>query len=618
MQSTIPAPHIYTVPERRSSADFIVLWFLIVVMIGVGLFAGWQFWHTDRIFTGVTVAGAPVGGMTRARAVDHLQQKLTPYPFPPVRVEYEGKQWILSSAQIAPQVDLMAAVNESYLVGRSEGGFSWITSQFQALLGLRNIQPVMRFDEGLVRQQVNQIAAEVQQPGRAAMQVGTLSLPAQAGVEVDVDTATRLVFNALEGQQVATISLPTQAVQPPDAAPVSPISSGQQVAWQPITLRHAESGLMMALDGATLAKVAPTADAAQLDEAALRAVVEGWAAQIAIPAQDARLRFNTATAQVEVIHASVVGRRLNVDETIEIIRQALATHQTQSPLPVEAVAPVVDSNRIAEMGIRELVASGSSYFKGSSQARMRNIEVATDKFVGVVIPPGGIFSFNKLVETVSAANGFEDSAIIWGDQTMVGVGGGVCQVSTTVFRAAMNAGFPIVERYNHGYVVSWYGAPGMDATIFTPTVDFKFRNDTKAYLLVQPSTDTINGVNTFNFYGTKPSRQVTISDPIITDVKDPGAPVYRVDESLAPGQKRQVEYAQRGMTVTVERTVTENGQTRVDKIISKYQPWNAVFLVGPGTDVAPAPTPAPPAPETSSAAPVEGAPETPSQEGASD
>jgi vancomycin resistance protein YoaR len=313
-----------------------------------------------------------------------------------------------------------------------------------------------------------------------------------------------------------------------------------------------------------------------------------------------------------------VGRRLNVDETIEIIRQALATHQTQSPLPVEAVAPVVDSNRIAEMGIRELVASGSSYFKGSSQARMRNIEVATDKFVGVVIPPGGIFSFNKLVETVSAANGFEDSAIIWGDQTMVGVGGGVCQVSTTVFRAAMNAGFPIVERYNHGYVVSWYGAPGMDATIFTPTVDFKFRNDTKAYLLVQPSTDTINGVNTFNFYGTKPSRQVTISDPIITDVKDPGAPVYRVDESLAPGQKRQVEYAQRGMTVTVERTVTENGQTRVDKIISKYQPWNAVFLVGPGTDVAPAPTPAPPAPETSSAAPVEGAPETPSQEGASD
>jgi vancomycin resistance protein YoaR len=274
-----------------------------------------------------------------------------------------------------------------------------------------------------------------------------------------------------------------------------------------------------------------------------------------------------------------------VEVTLENIRQALATNQSQAPLPVESVAPAVDSNRIAEMGIRELVASGSSYFKGSSLARMRNIEVATEKFEGVVIPPGGIFSFNKLVETVSAANGFEDSAIIWGDQTMIGVGGGVCQVSTTVFRAALNAGFPIVERYNHGYVVSWYGAPGMDATIYTPSVDFKFRNDTNAYLLVQPSTDTINGVNTFNFYGTKPNRQVTIGEPVITDVKEPGAPVYRVDESLSTGQKRQVEYAQRGMTVTVERTVSENGQTRVDKIVSKYQPWNAVFLVGPGTDV---------------------------------
>ena len=94
-----------------------------------------------------------------------------------------------------------------------------------------------------------------------------------------------------------------------------------------------------------------------------------------------------------------------------------------------------------------------------------------------------MFSFNENVEDVTAANGFEDSLIIWGDRTAVGVGGGVCQVSTTVFRAAYEAGLPILERYNHGYVVSWYGEPGLDATIYTPSVDFKFRNDTGAYLL---------------------------------------------------------------------------------------------------------------------------------------
>jgi len=585
MQTTIPAPRFHTVAERRTSADFAVLWLIIVAMIGVGLFAGWQFWHTDRIFTGVSVDGVPVGGMTRARAMEQLQARLTPYPFAPVRLEYEGKQWILSSAQITPRVEFMASVNEAYLVGRNDRGFAKVRSQWQALLGERNIQPLVRFDEDLVRRQIGQIAAEVRQPGRAAMQIGSVAIPAQTGVDVDVDTTARLVLDALERRQAATIALSTRPVQPPDAVTASPNAGGPQVVRQPITLRHDASGLMMALDAPMLAKIAPSADASLLDEGTLRDVVAGWAAQIAIPAQDARLRFNTATAQVEVVQPSLMGRRLNVEATLENIRQALATNQSQAPLPVESVAPAVDSNRIAEMGIRELVASGSSYFKGSSLARMRNIEVATEKFEGVVIPPGGIFSFNKLVETVSAANGFEDSAIIWGDQTMVGVGGGVCQVSTTVFRAALNAGFPIVERYNHGYVVSWYGAPGMDATIYTPSVDFKFRNDTNAYLLVQPSTDTINGVNTFNFYGTKPNRQVTIGEPVITDVKEPGAPVYRVDESLSTGQKRQVEYAQRGMTVTVERTVSENGQTRVDKIVSKYQPWNAVFLVGPGTDV---------------------------------
>lgn len=237
------------------------------------------------------------------------------------------------------------------------------------------------------------------------------------------------------------------------------------------------------------------------------------------------------------------------------------------------------------MGIRELVASGTTYFAGSSAARVRNIEVAAAQFEGVVIPPGKLFSFNQLVEDVSSANGFEDSLIIWGDQTAVGVGGGVCQVSTTVFRAAYEAGLPIVERYNHGYVVSWYGEPGLDATIYTPTVDFKFRNDTSAYLLVDPVVDSVNGVITFNLYGTKPDRVVKIAEPAVSDIVEPEPAIYKVDEDLAPGQQEQVEWQKEGKTVEVTRTIIENGESRTDTITSKYQPWQAVYLVGPGTQV---------------------------------
>ena len=223
--------------------------------------------------------------------------------------------------------------------------------------------------------------------------------------------------------------------------------------------------------------------------------LEMLAEQFDVPARDARLRFNPATGGITVLRSSQTGRALDIDATVAGIEGALVAGQETRQLVIAEVAPAVDMNRIAEMGIRELVASGTTYFAGSSAARVRNIEVAAEKFDGVVIPPGESFSFNQHVEDVTGANGFEDSLIIWGDRTAVGVGGGVCQVSTTIFRAAYAGGLPIVERYNHGYVVDWYGEPGLDATIYTPTVDFRFRNDTDAYLLVEPVVDSAGGVD---------------------------------------------------------------------------------------------------------------------------
>ena len=137
-----------------------------------------------------------------------------------------------------------------------------------------------------------------------------------------------------------------------------------------------------------------------------------------------------------MLRSSQAGRQLDIEATMAAVETALASGANEATLTLAEIPPDVDSARIAEMGIRELVASGTSYFAGSSAARVRNIEVAAEKFDGVVIPPGKSFSFNRFVEDVTAANGFEDSLIIWGDRTAVGVGGGVCQVSTTIFRAA--------------------------------------------------------------------------------------------------------------------------------------------------------------------------------------
>jgi hypothetical protein len=163
-------------------------------------------------------------------------------------------------------------------------------------------------------------------------------------------------------------------------------------------------------------------------------------------------------------------------------------------------------------------------------------------------------------------------------------------------------------------VVDWYGDPGLDATIFTPSVDFKFRNDTGAYLLVEPVVDSANGSLTFNLYGTKPDRQVIIGEPAISDVVDAPPPLYTVDPSLAPGQRKQVDWEKPGLTATVTRTIVEGGATRTETLVSKYQPWRAVYLVGSEEDI-PAPARATPAAEATEPAEASATPEaTPTAE----
>lgn len=601
MQSSLPFPRTTLPPQmrrrvERSPVDFAVLFFVLLGLVVVGSFIGWQFWHTSRIYSGVQVAGIEVGGLTRAQALRTVAEHVEAYPVPPLSIYYGDQQWPLAPSQLMVQVDLLGAVNQAYLIGRQGSWLHRAATQAGALLGRMDVEPVVTFEPAQLRQALTEIAAQVRQPGRAARQIGDVALPAVPGLAVDVESTLSSLLTTLQAQASASLvrqPLAVSEVAPPTlSAPTAAEVTASATLPAPVQLHDDRYGINLALDPVLLNKLIVQRNPVQIDEGVLRQQLTTWAQQLDIAPQNARLRFNPATGAVTVMQQSQIGRRLEIDATLAAVREALTAGGSQAPLVMVETPPAVDMNRIAEMGILELVASGTSYFKGSSAARVHNIDVAAAKFEGLVVPPGEIFSFNQGVEDVSAANGFEDSLIIWGDQTATGVGGGVCQVSTTLFRAAYNAGLPIVERYNHGYIVGWYGEPGLDATIFTPSVDFRFRNDTGAYLLIDPVVDTAAGIMTFNLYGTKPTRGVTISDPVQSDVKIPEPPEYRVDESLAPGQQKQVEWEQKGMTVTVTRSILENGTTRTDTIVSHYQPWRAVYLVGPGTDIPETATPA--------------------------
>ncbi len=518
---------------RRTALDFAVLLAGITVLATVLMLVGWQLWHVNRIYSGVTVAGVPVGGLTRAEAMGQLQNNPTSIALPNVTITLDARQWSLTAEQGLESAKWLAAINQAYLIGRQGTYLEQLRTQTAAAVGTASITPKLQLDAGELHNFVSQIAAEVRRPGHQAMLLNGTEVPAQPGVDVDIEDTMQHVQLALDEQQDASIIMvPLEIFQinPPETTQDNPTGSVhiQNRSSQPSSfLLHNDAfQLKFAIDTITWSNLVVSENPLRLDEAKLGILLESWANQVAIPARDARLHFDTVTNQVVVLQESLPGRRMDVAATVATVREAATSGQNIANLVVVPVMPEVDSTRIAEMGIRELVMSSTTYFAGSTKDRIHNIEVAAEQFEGVVIPPEGVFSFNQLVGDVSAANDFEDSLIIWGDRTAVGIGGGVCQVSTTIFRAAYEAGMPIVERYNHGYVVDWYGDPGFDATIYTPTVDFKFRNDTGAHLLVEPVVDIAQGTMTFNLYGTKPDRQVTIHEPVITDYTEPGDPQY--------------------------------------------------------------------------------------------
>lgn len=582
---------------ERTAVDFSAIFMLLFVLFTLAGSAFWHFWHLERIYSGVTVAATPIGGMTRAVALATLQQELANAPLPPVNLTLADRRWTVDPLQVQGRLALVDAINQAYLVGRQGRLGERVTAQLFASLRGAAITPSIVYDQRLLRDAVATVASQVDRPGRATLRLGALTLPAETGLMVDQDATLQTLLTELRlappGQPLFA-PLVVKETAPPAAAAVDPAAVTWGPVRSPVLLQDDLFGLELALDPMSLNSLIVAEQPLQLDEARLAARLTELGKPLTLPARDARFHFNSDTGGLTVIQTSQTGRALDVDATVAALRSSLAAGSDHAPLVMKEIAPAVDMNRMAEMGIHELVATGTTYFAGSSVDRMRNIEVAAAKFDGIVIPPGQLFSFNKIVRDVSGANGFEDSLVIWGDRTAVGVGGGVCQVSTTIFRAAYEGGFPIVERYNHGYVVAWYGDPGMDATIYTPDVDFKFRNDTNAYLLIEPVVDTANGAISFNFYGTKPGRTVTIGTPQVTDVKEPDAPTYTVDDSLAAGQQKQVEWPKKGMTVAVQRTIVENGTTRTDTLTSRYQPWRAVYLVGPGTEIPATPTPAAP------------------------
>lgn len=281
-----------------------------------------------------------------------------------------------------------------------------------------------------------------------------------------------------------------------------------------------------------------------------------------------------------------IGKQLDrYQSTLQIISN-LELGNNKIDLPTKTTQPKRSLSETNDLGINELIGRGESKFSGSPANRRHNIKVGVSKMQGVIVKPGEEFSFNKYLGPVEADQGFKPELVIKAEGTVPELGGGLCQVSSTTFRAAMHAGLPITQRRNHSYAVQYYAPQGSDATIYPGVIDLKFLNDTGHSILIWPYFKT-NDYLVFDFYGTYDGREVKLNQPSAYDRKSDGS-----------------------MKATWTRVVTKDGETKTDKFASVYQPpakfhKQEEFVPNPNSNTTPpeqtTPTPGAPAtPATSS------------------
>ena len=574
----------------------VLLWILIPAIVLAFLLMRFEWTYRDKIYPGVQVMGVDLSGMTREEAQAALEAAAATYNPPPIALRYGDQVWQLNPDDLGVTVSVEESLNQAFAHGRNGDFLENLRAQWDAFWHGYRLEPTVQVDAGKTEQIVRELTADLNRSAHESQislsELQVVVTSSRPGQMVIVDDTVKTTIQRVQNGMGGIVDVEVQEISPAGAVPVANKQTVEETLSQPILITDPQGEFQFSLDPATLASLIswiPDDENVgnlkpEVDEEALRSIVEGWSEQVYRPPLDARFDYDPKRGVLLELAPSATGYELNVDETVAAIVNAIETGEKQVALSVQKIKPAVASEDAATFGIKELVAKGSTKFAGSSKARVKNIEVAASKFVGVVIPPDGVFSFNKYVGDVTAANGFEDSLIIAGDRTAVGVGGGVCQVSTTVFRASFFGGFPTVERWAHGYVVGWYGPPGIDATVYTPKVDLKFKNTSGSYLLIKPIVDKKNGVLIFEFYGTKPGWRVEVGKPQYSNRQPPPPPLYIEDPTMPPGKVVQFDWAVEGLDAAVPRKVWDkDGNLLIDEVLkSKYKPWQAKFRFGPG------------------------------------
>lgn len=549
----------------------------------------------NKIYPKIKVVGFDLSGKTKEEGLALLKKKVEEEGLNSLIIEYQDKKWEINLADFKFQYLPQKTIESAYNLGRSKDLGEDMVAKWKIWRQGANLNLDYQLEQSLEKEKIATIAALINIPLiPPTIEIKTLPLKdieikqGKAGRTVNEKKLLQLIDERISQLNQEKILLPIEDI----SSKITP-EQAEQTKERAKKLLDKKVKLSFKKDQWEL-QDKEIINFLDFEGGFDQPKIASYTAQLAKstdrPPQNAL--FNFRQGKVTGFKPAIDGQKLDQERTVELLVDAFNGLEKEKneialvSLPIALTKPEIATEEVNNLGIKELIGKGESWFRGSISSRIHNIKLASQKLNGILIPPGETFNFNKVLGDVSAQTGFKQAYIIKDGRTVLGDGGGVCQVSTTLFRAVLKAGLPIIERRAHAYRVYYYEQnyqTGIDATVFDPTADLKFKNDTSAHILIQSYIDIPNYKLTFDLFGTGDGRKITISPSRMWDQTPPPPDLYQDDPTLPVGAVKQVDWKSWGAKVAFDWKVVRGNEVLQERVFySHYRPWQAVFLRGTG------------------------------------
>ena len=613
-------------PSRKRRLRFWLFFGLIALAILAVAFGGYSITYAHRAYLNVKVGDFSLGGKNQSGIEAVLNRESEQFLKKPIVLKYQPlsdeeksklepgakpageKDYEIKAVDIGLSIDVDKSVDKVMAIGRSGNILKSFGQQLLSIFWPQKVGISYSVNQEALNKKIASISEEIDQPEKdytIKYENGKFILLTErkAGFRVNQQKLTDNVKFQISNVKNNDINFKADFYEPKVTeknANLRLVDANKIITDGGLNLNYDDEKYTLEVDTiAGMLASRPDGDDLKIYIIPDRLLNQVNAIAKEIDREPENAVLGTSGGVVTISKVSKTGRSLDQAQTILDIDNALFARIGRNlsnantrdvRLTVTLKNPEIDSAAISGYGLKELVAVGETSFAKSPSNRIHNITVGANALNGVLIKPGEEFSTLSRLGKIDASTGYLPELVIKESKTVPEYGGGLCQVSTTLFRAALNAGMTITDRRNHSYRVSYYEPPiGMDATIYDPAPDFKFVNNYDSYILIQSH---VSGSKiSFEFYGTKDSRQVEIGVAVGYDYVSPPTPIEVQTDTLAAGERQLLEHGHQGASAKFHYKVSRDGQILQETdFLSKYAALPEKWLVGTGTPAPADPT----------------------------